>query len=57
MSATPAQIKTIYSIGKSERQLSMVDVDELAQKEFGQVASKLTKRQASEFIDQLKTHH
>ncbi|TAK30282.1 MAG: hypothetical protein EPO21_19475 [Chloroflexota bacterium] len=57
MSATAAQIKAIYSIGKNERQLTVGDVDELAQKEFGQVPNKLTKRQASEFIDRLKTRH
>lgn len=57
MPATPAQVKAIYSIGKGERQLSTGDIDELAQKEFGQIPNKLTKRQASEFIDRLKTRH
>ncbi len=55
--ATSAQIKAIYSIAKSERRLSEGDVDDLAQREFGQVANKLTKRQASELIDRLKTRH
>lgn len=53
--ATPAQVKAIYVIGRNEHHLSDQEVDEHSRTLYGLVPTDLTKRQASEFIDRLKT--
>jgi hypothetical protein len=53
--ATPAQVKAIYAIARNEHQLSLSQVDERSQELYGATPAELTKRQASEFIDRLRT--
>ncbi|MDO8670371.1 MAG: hypothetical protein Q7O66_02955 [Dehalococcoidia bacterium] len=52
--ATPAQVKAIYLIGRSEHQLSDDELDERCRQAYGHPPGELTKKQASEFIDRLK---
>lgn len=52
--ATPAQVNAIYVIGRNNM-LSNDEVDERARQLHGRVPAELTKREASEFIDQLKS--
>lgn len=52
--ATPAQVKAIYLIARSEHQLSEEELDERSRQSFGVLPHELTKKQASEFIDRLK---
>lgn len=54
IAATPAQLKAIYVIGRSEQQLSEEEVDDLARRQFGRPTNDLSKREASELIDALK---
>ncbi len=53
--ATAAQVKAIYLIARNEHQLGEEELDERCQQEYGVVPAQLTKRQASEFIDKLKS--
>jgi len=52
--ATPAQVKAIYVIGRSERQWTEEELDTRCREMYGNVPSELSRRQASEFIDRLK---
>lgn len=53
--ATPAQVKAIYVIGRNEHQLSEDELDQRCRQLYGVNPAQLTKRQASEYIDRLKT--
>lgn len=55
--ATPAQVKAIYAIGRNEHQMGLNQVDDRSQELYGSSPAELTKRQASEFIDRLRTAH
>lgn len=52
-SATPSQIKAIYSIGRDSGVLEPA-VDERCRALFGAVPAQLSKRQASRFIEVLR---
>ncbi|MBI2863268.1 MAG: hypothetical protein HYX94_01735 [Chloroflexi bacterium] len=52
--ATPAQVKAIYLIGRSEHQLSDDELDERCRQSYGIPPAELSKKQASDFIDKLK---
>lgn len=52
--ATPAQVKAIYLIARSEHQLSEDELDERCRQNYGMPPGELSKRQASDFIDKLK---
>lgn len=52
--ATPAQVNAIYVIGRNNM-LSNDEVDERCRQLHNAVPAELTKRQASEFIDELKS--
>jgi hypothetical protein len=54
MTATPAQVRAIYSIARDQHSLSEQDVDERSQGLFGAPPSELSRKQASEFITTLK---
>jgi hypothetical protein len=54
-SATPAQVKAIYAIARNEHQLTLGQVDERSQELYGATPAELSKRQASEFIDRLRS--
>lgn len=54
MTATPAQVRAIYSIARDQHSLSEQDVDERAQTLFGAPPTELSRKQASEFITTLK---
>lgn len=54
--ATPAQVNAIYAISRRELHWSEEDVDAHCRSLYGKVAGDLTKREASEFIDRLKTN-
>lgn len=53
--ASPAQVKAIYAIARNGRQMSEEEVDAETRLAFGQPPTRLSKRQASEYIDQLKS--
>jgi len=52
--ATGPQVKAIYSIGRTELNLSEKEVDSQCQAAYGRGPAALTRREASEFIDKLK---
>lgn len=52
--ATSSQIKAIYSIGRDQRAVGDAGVEERCRAVYGCLPSELSKRQASEFIDQLR---
>lgn len=52
--ATPAQVRTIYLIGRDQHGLTGAQIEERCIAQYGQAPSALTKRQASEFITALK---
>lgn len=54
--ATPAQVNAIYAIGRREFRWAEEEVDAHARSQYGKAAADLTKREASEFIDRLKTN-
>lgn len=52
--ATPAQVKAIYSIAWSEYELNTEELDQRCRETYGRPPAELTKREASDFIDRLK---
>jgi hypothetical protein len=54
MTATPAQVRAIYSIARDQHSLSEQDVDDRSQSLFGAAPADLSRKQASEFITTLK---
>jgi hypothetical protein len=54
VAATPSQIKAIYYIGRDRPDLGEQGVEERSRAVFGRLPAELSKRQASEFIDQLR---
>lgn len=54
--ATPAQVNAIYAIGRREFHWSDEDVDTHCHSVYGKAAVQLSKREASELIDRLKTN-
>jgi hypothetical protein len=54
--ATPAQVNAIYAIGRRELHWTEEDVDAHCRGLYGKAAGDLSKREASELIDRLKTN-
>jgi hypothetical protein len=54
--ATPAQLKLIYMTATRDLQITEEELEERCQTQFGRLPLHLTKREASEFIDQLKSN-
>lgn len=52
--ATPSQVKAIYAIGRDLPHTGDGDVEARSRAKFGRPPAKLTKREASEFIDSLR---
>jgi hypothetical protein len=53
--ASPAQVKLIYLTGTRDLHLSEEELEEDCQAKYGRLPLHLTKREASEYIDALKT--
>lgn len=53
--ATPAQINAIYAIGRREYHWNDEEMDSYCRDAFGKLPADLSKKEASEFIDRLKT--
>jgi hypothetical protein len=54
MTATGAQVKAIYAIGRGRRGLSESAVDERCRSRYGALPAQISKQHASEFIDMLR---
>ena len=54
--ATPAQLKLIYLTATRDLHLSEEELEERCQSQYGRLPLHLTKREASEFIDSLKSN-
>lgn len=54
--ATPAQVNAIFAIGRRELQWQEEDMDAYCRSLYGKAAGELSKREASELIDRLKTN-
>jgi hypothetical protein len=54
--ATPAQLKLIYLTATRDLQITEEDLEERCQTQYGRLPLHLTKREASEFIDALKSN-
>lgn len=52
--ATPAQVRTIYLIGRDQRGLTDVQIEERSVSQYGRAPAELTKKEASELITALK---
>lgn len=52
--ASPAQVKAIFAIGRNTAQLDEANIKAESVRLYGQPPAQLTKRQASDFIDYLK---
>lgn len=52
--ATPAQVRTIYLIGRDQRGLTDVQIEERCLTQYGRTPAELTKKEASELITALK---
>lgn len=53
--ATPAQLKLIYLTASRDLQITEEELEERCQTQYGRLPLHLTKREASEFIDALKS--
>jgi hypothetical protein len=53
--ATEAQVRALYAIGKRSFQMDEAAVNAECRRAYGKAPADLTKREASEFIDKLKT--
>jgi hypothetical protein len=53
--ATPAQLRLIYMTATRDLQITEEELEERCQSQYGRLPLHLTKREASEFIDQLKS--
>ena len=53
--ATPAQLKLIYLTATRDLQITEEELEERCQERYGRLPLHLTKREASEFIDELKS--
>lgn len=53
--ATPAQLKLIYLTAERELHIPELDLEEICHAQYGRLPLHLTKREASEFIDALKS--
>lgn len=53
--ATPAQVNAIYAIGRREYRWSDEELETYCRNAYGKLPNELTKREASELIDRLKT--
>ena len=54
--ASPAQLKLLYIVGTKDAHLTEEDVDQRCQEWYGRLPMHLTKREASELIDSLKSN-
>lgn len=54
--ATPAQLKLIYLTASRDLQITDEELEERCQAQYGRLPLHLTKREASEFIDALKSN-
>jgi hypothetical protein len=54
--ATPAQLRLIYLTATRDLQITEEELEERCQGQYGRLPLHLTKREASEFIDQLKSN-
>lgn len=52
--ATPAQVRTIYTIARDQRGLTNAQIDEQCVAQYGRAPAGITKKQASDYITALK---